>query len=348
MIYGSYRPGRYKKARVFFLLFTLACLGLTIALAFGAQGRAAAEIARPNKTGKSPYLPAVSWQEGLALDINVPVAEDISWRIKDNALQVIFTGAETIAALPSPNQFIDQNIHLASEEGKAMLLINLEGLPPIFSLRPTSRGYSIQWLEAGLRGKKIAIDPGHGGTDPGAVGLHLRLLEKDVTLPIALELRALLEKAGAEVLMTRTTDALLDPNHRQGRRIKTDLQMRRARIDEFSPDFSISIHHNSWKTGSAQGLETFYNPDSLNSVQAKRAAKQIHQVLVEKLQRKDRGVKIKGDAVLQVKAPAVLAEILYISNKAEEEILASPDFPSRAAAALFEGIAAYFQEPGGE
>ncbi len=66
------------------------------------------------------------------------------------------------------------------------------------------------------------------------------------------------------------------------------------------------------------------------------------------MQRYSRGIKPKNDAVLQVKAPAVLAEILFISNKEEEAMLAEPDFAKSAAAALFKGIAAFFQDPRGE
>lgn len=335
-----------QKARVFFLLFTLACLGLSLALAFTSRGAAAKEIPRPVRIGEN-RVPLLQWQEQFTLNINILSAMP-SCKVVANKLEMTLYPEGDQALFSAEEQFLDQNLSVRQAGAEVFLTVELGNLPPFFSLRPTDRGYSIQWLEAGLKGKRIALDPGHGGTDPGAVGRHLGLLEKDVTLPIALKLRALLEKAGAEVFMTRTTDALLDPEHRQGRSVRPDLLLRRDSIDAYSPDFSISIHHNSWKTGDVRGLETYYNPGSLNGFLAKEAAVEIHRVLLETLQRRDRGIKDKKDLVLQVKAPAVLAEILYISNKEEEALLAAPDFPEQAAKALFRGIAAYFQDPGGE
>jgi N-acetylmuramoyl-L-alanine amidase len=201
-----------------------------------------------------------------------------------------------------------------------------------------------------LAGKKIAIDPGHGGHDPGALGRRLGLQEKDVTLAIALELRTLLEEAGVEVFMTRSTDTLIDTTLLPGQHIRPDLWMRRDIVHEWSPDFFISIHINSWKDSTAAGIETYYNRYALNGPHSRVAAQLIQDRLVAEIARRDRGVKYKesSDAVLRLDDfPAVLAEILFVSNPVEERILADPGFAPKAAKALFLGIQDYFNTGGG-
>lgn len=340
MYYVRYKRKKNRRVkRVFFLLFALACIGLSFALAFGfGKGANFKLISRPTAAGQALPLLTIQRQERLLLHLNVPIDEGDSWRVRDNKLELTLLHNEAIAAFPLEEQYLEQQISFRREEGKVILVIELDNLPPIFSLRTTAQGYTFQWLEAGLAGKRIAIDPGHGGHDPGAVGHHLDLYEKNVTLAIALELKAMLEQAGAEVFMTRTTD------------IGSNYWTRHDLVNEYSPDFFLSIHNNSWSDKNARGLETYYNPMSLNGYHSKAAAKLVQNKLVAELQRYNRGIKYKkkSDAVLQVDAPAVLAEILFISNKEEEAMLAAPNLANRAAAALFKGIAAFFLDPRGE
>lgn len=350
MYYVRYKRKKNRRVkRVFFLLFALACIGLSFALAFGfGKGANFKLISRPTAAGQALPLLTIQRQERLLLHLNVPIDEGDSWRVRDNKLELTLLHNEAIAAFPLEEQYLEQQISFRREEGKVILIIELDNLPPIFSLRTTAQGYTFQWLEAGLAGKRIAIDPGHGGHDPGAVGHHLDLYEKNVTLAIALELQAMLEQAGADVFMTRTTDTLVDTTVKMDRSISPDLWKRHDLVNEYSPDLFLSIHNNSWSDKYARGIETYYNPNSLNSIPSKAAAKLIQNELVNELQRYNRGIKPKNDAVLQVDAPAVLAEILFISNKEEEAMLAAPNLANRAAAALFKGIAAFFLDPRGE
>lgn len=350
MYYVRYKRKKHRRRkRVFFLLFALACVGLSFALAFGfGKGPAAKLLSRPAAAGHALPLLTIDRQEQLLININIPVDENDSWRVKDNKLELTLVHKDAIAAFPAEEQYLDQQICFRREQNKVVLIIELDNLPPIFRLSTTAFGYAIQWSEAGLAGKRIAIDPGHGGHDPGAEGHYLGLYEKNVTLAIALELQAMLEKAGVEVFMTRSTDTLVDTTLKPGRHIRPDLWKRHDLVNDYSPDLFLSIHNNSWSDKYARGIETYHNPNSLNSFPSKRAAQLIQNELVAELQRYSRGIKPKNDAVLQVKAPAVLAEILFISNKEEEAMLAEPDFAKSAAAALFKGIAAFFQDPRGE
>lgn len=337
--YVSRKRKKHRKNRVFFLLFALACIGLSFALVFSlGKGAALNFIAKPAVTGHALPLLTIERQEQLLLHINVPIDKRDSWRVRNNKLELTLLHDDAFASFPTEEQYLDQQISFHRDEGNVVLVIELDNLPPIFSLKTTAQGYTIQWQEAGLAGKRVAIDPGHGGYDPGAVGHYLGLKEKNITLAIAHELQAMLEKAGAEVFMIRTAD------------IGSGYWTRHDLVNEYSPDFFLSIHNNSWSDKSARGLETYYNPISLNGYHSKAAAKLVQDKLVAELQRHSRGIKYKkkSDAVLQVDSPAVLAEILFISNKEEEAMLAAPDFANRAATALFKGIAAFFLDPRGE
>lgn len=346
MKYCPRQKSKLRRVRVFFLLFTLICIGLSIGLAFGLRGTALAVIPRPNATGQRAF-PAIRWLDRHVLSLSVPIADssEITWIARAGNLEISLPLA---AAEALGDDFLEQDVNLRREGDRAILVIPLDNLPPIFSLRRTAAGITVHWQQAGLAGKRIAIDPGHGGHDPGAVGGLLGLCEKDVTLAIALELNDLLIAAGAETFLTRTTDTLVDTNVKPGHNASPDFWKRHDLVQEYQPDFFISIHNNSWKTKNAYGIETYYNPGTLNGFTSKQAAEAVQKSLVAEFGRLNRGIKKKTDAVLRVDAPAVLAEILFISNWEEEAILAAPDFPGRAAGALFRGIAAYFEEAGGE
>lgn len=349
MYYLRYtKKKKRKKRRAFFLTFALVCVGLSFAMAFS-MGKQPVTV-KLNAEAANNALPLISIQrqQHPLVYINVPIGENDSWRVRKNILELTLSHADASAAFPPEEQPLDQHIGFRREEGRVVVELELDKLPPVFHFIKTETGYAIKWLEAGLAGKRIAIDPGHGGHDPGAVGQWLGLEEKNVTLAIALELKAMLEQAGAEVFMTRSTDTIVDETLQPGRHIRPDLWKRYELVSEYSPDLFISIHNNSWSDRFAYGIETYYNPNSLNAHHSKRAAKMVQEELVKEIQRYNRGIKPKNDAVLQVDAPAVLAEILFISNKEEEAMLAASGFPVRAAKALYEGIAAYFLDSGGE
>lgn len=351
MYYVRYKGKKKRRRRnAFFLTFALACMGLSFVMAISiAKNSDSTASIKAHAIGQPLPLVSIQRLEHPLVYINVPVGENDSWKVQKNKLELSLSHPEASASFPSEGH-IDQNIGFRREEGVVVLELELENLPPIFHFEKSETGYVIKWLDSGLAGKRIAIDPGHGGHDPGAEGRFIGLKEKNIILAIALELQEMLEKAGAEVFMTRSTDTLVDTTLQPGRHIRPDLWMRHDLVSDYSPDFFISIHNNSWSDTYARGIETYYNPMSLNGYHSKAAAKLVQDQLVAEIQRYSRGTKYKpkSDAVLQVDAPAVLAEILFISNKEEEAMLAAPDFPGRAAKALYKGIAAYFLDYGGE
>lgn len=173
---------------------------------------------------------------------------------------------------------------------------------------------------------KIFIDPGHGGKDPGAIGIK-GTRECDVVLGIALELRKLLEKAGVETVLSRESDKTLSLSERAGL------------ANESRADLFISIHCNGFTNSGAKGTEVFaYNGDGKG---VKLAGNILEEVCAE-LGTVNRGVKTENFAVLRLTAmTAVLIETAFITNAAEEEMMREAGFAAKMAGAVAKGIYKY-------
>ena len=179
----------------------------------------------------------------------------------------------------------------------------------------------------------IIIDAGHGGFDPGAVG-HSGLHEKEPNLAIAKKLAALLEKEGQKIILTRNSDQFLS------------LQRRVKLANQSGAQLFISIHANSINNTTAGGVETYYNDSSHEK--SRILAEKIHDKLGRNLGVKDRGIKNDNFYVIKyTKMPSVLIETAFLSNPKEEKLLSSPEFQSKAAALLADGIIDYLRENGG-
>jgi len=181
----------------------------------------------------------------------------------------------------------------------------------------------------------IALDPGHGGTDPGAVGNGFR--EKDLALQLALNIGEHLKGYGFDVFFTRTTDIYLP------------LKTRTDRINAAKPIASLSVHINSFYLPTANGIEIFHHPKSPKA--DKELVTGIWE-MVKDLGFRQRGVKTKNLHMLREissKIPAGLIEVGFIKNKADvDRLLNNLQEVSRAIAG---GIAMYFgpvEEPAEE
>lgn len=104
--------------------------------------------------------------------------------------------------------------------------------------------------------KKIVIDAGHGGRDPGKVGVN-EIQEKDINLAIAQKIREKLEEKGITVIMTREKDETLAPEGSANKQVE-DIKKRVKIIDEAAPALAVSIHQNSYHESSVQGAQVFY------------------------------------------------------------------------------------------
>lgn len=188
----------------------------------------------------------------------------------------------------------------------------------------------------GLKGKVIALDPGHGGSDSGAVGAG-RTLEKDITLNISTEVRRLLENDGAKVIMTRTTDRdVYGPNATAAE----ELGARVGIANRENTDLFVSVHIDAFSSSSARGTSTYYYPKTTGDI---RLADFIQEELVSEIGLQDRGKLPARFYVLKhAEMPAALAEVAFISNPYEENLLNDPAFIKKAAVGIYNGIAKYF------
>lgn len=190
-----------------------------------------------------------------------------------------------------------------------------------------------------LKGKIICIDPGHGGTDVGAIG-HIGgkdVYEKNITLSIALPLRDMLTSAGAKVVMTRDTDkdvygpwADADP----------ELQARCDIANESHADAFVSIHIDSFSNSSVDGTTAYYNAKSSKDL---LLAQMMHQATMNSLSIPDRGVKSNDFYVnVYTTMPSVLMEMGFITNDHRVKMLTSSWGPRGIAQSLFNGLVNYF------
>lgn len=193
-----------------------------------------------------------------------------------------------------------------------------------------------------LSGKVIVLDPGHGGLDGGATSKE-GLLEKDVTLEIAFELRDYLQEAGALVLMTREEDRdLADDDVRRVRERKVqDLKRRVELINHSDADMFISLHMNAIPSPKWSGAQTFYNRSIEEN---KHLAKFIQDEIIRNLENTNREAKPINNVYLikQAEIPGALVEAGFLSNPEEASLLSTKEYQQKVAASVYQGIMRYY------
>jgi N-acetylmuramoyl-L-alanine amidase len=170
----------------------------------------------------------------------------------------------------------------------------------------------------------IYIDAGHGGNDPGAVGNGIQ--EKDVVLPISLDLGRALQSMGYSVYYTRTDD------------VEIDLEPRVASAESINADVFVSIHANSLaaKNSDISGIETYH---ARGSTVGKELADYVHAQIIANTGANDRSVRGSGFYVIaRTSMPAILVETGFVTNPDEAANLNNPSYQKRMAEAIAKGI----------
>jgi len=244
--------------------------------------------------------------------------------------------------------------------------------PPMAPQVNRAGSYSLA-RQLGLGARKIVIDAGHGGHDPGTLGRG-GLQEKDLVLDVAVRLQRLVrEELGAEVVMTRSTDVFVP------------LEERTAVANAQGADLFLSIHANSSRNPGVRGIETYFlnfaqdphaeavaarenaiSPATLKDLQnlvkaialnskideSRDFASSVQEALVQTIRPiapdvSDRGVRTAPFYVLiGANMPSILAEIAFVSNPQEERLLRTPEHRDRIARSLLEGVRAYLDSLG--
>ena len=200
---------------------------------------------------------------------------------------------------------------------------------------------AVENRQADMREEKplVVIDAGHGGFDPGKVGINGQL-EKDINLSIAKKLKAYLEASDVNVVMTRDTDTGLYQSGDSHKKV-SDMRRRCDIINEARPDLVVSIHQNSYHQEEINGGQVFYYKTSQNG---KRLAEILQERFDYVLGEANRRVAKANDnyyLLLHVKEPIVIVECGFLSNRKEAKALESEDYQDRMAWTIHMGVMEY-------
>lgn len=225
------------------------------------------------------------------------------------------------------------------------------------------------------RKKIVVLDPGHGGKDPGAIGAYGKTYEKNITLAMGKELKALLEKKGYTVYLTRSTDIFIP------------LRQRVRIAQKHKADLFMSIHADSALNRNAKGLSVYTLSETASDKEAAALAerenkvdiiggvdfsgnsREINDILISLSQTDSRNKSSKfasyivsemsksiklisdthrfaGFAVLKAPdIPSALLEMGYLSNRSEENLLKQKSYRAKLADSVGKAIDKYFNDP---
>ena len=277
---------------------------------------------RENYYGKKPVAPVAEKASAKVAEAKAPAKEPPKAEVKP-AAEV----AEKLVAKPKANSQAKTESKPAPNHPIVLPTMPEKPVPEVVNYRTTG----------GIGGKTIVLDPGHGGSDPGAIG-PTGLQEKQVTLPIAEYLKSILEAKGAKVILTRTTDVDVYGPHASG---VDELQARVNVANGNRADAFISIHINSFSNPNVGGIATYYFD---GSDQSKKLASAVQGQIAEHSGfNGDRGIQPGNLYVLRHSLmPSILVELGFISNPKEEEHLKEMSTRQEFANELAKGLELYF------
>jgi len=202
-------------------------------------------------------------------------------------------------------------------------------LPPTLSKAPKNRPFpTIPAPVPNSDRPRIIIDPGHGGDDPGTIGIG-GFREKDVVLPISLDVAEILRKQDIEVIMTRDTDNFIS------------LEGRTDMANDLNADLFVSIHANAINLSrpDVNGLETYYYKSG------RRLAEVIHWSILNGVEIDNRGIRRARFFVLRHSTmPAVLVEVGFLTGEVDSSRLKDPNHRRQMAEAIARGIVEYIKQ----
>jgi N-acetylmuramoyl-L-alanine amidase len=317
--------------------------------------------------GLPPRIYVDMFGAALATDANEPI------KVEDGVLRQIrigqFTADVVRVVLDMTSPHGHQIFFLPDPQ---RLVIDIQGRAGAEPVAPAAQAVRLPAPAAKTQAKirKVVIDPGHGGKDPGAIGID-GLAEKDVVLTVAKKLaRKLQRDLGIAAVLTRRTDTFVP------------LETRTEIANAEGADLFISLHMNASSNGEARGLETYYLDNTNDEASIRLAAREnatsrqkvsdlqfilsdmaqnlkledsitlahrLHQSLVSGMSKKapevrDLGVKKALFYVLVgARMPSVLVEMFFITNKAEGRAMGRESYQDAVVEALFEGVQQYQQ-----
>lgn len=286
-------------------------------------------ISKPVNEVKTPVVSTqrptsntqVSTAQKPAAEVKAPVA---------SAQKPAATKASGPKVIVIPKNNGDNNKATSQKGGKVTTKSDKVELPLAIKAKSKFR------TGGGIKDKIITLDPGHGGSDPGAIGAS-GLKEKQITLEISMRVKELLEKEGAKVFMTRTTDKdVYAPNASD----RAELQARVNVAEKHNSDLFLSLHINSSVNKSVGGFSSYYYPKTDNDL---KIAKAIQDKFAKNFGVDNLGVRQANFYVVKrCSMPATLLEMCFISNPKEEKLMKSKWFQKKTARLIVEGVKNYF------
>lgn len=216
----------------------------------------------------------------------------------------------------------------------AMLLLLVAGLV-LFNRRLEEQISSVKVSEGT---DVVVVDAGHGGGDPGKVGIG-DILEKEINLQIAEKVRSGLEKKKIRVVMTREEDRMLAED-RGDQNKAADMKARVACINGAQAGLAVSIHQNSYPDASVHGAQVFYYSDS---EEGKAAAQIMQRALLAADPDNTRQEKANDSYYLlrRTEAPTIIVECGFLTNPEEAQNLSSDEYQEKIAQAVCSGVTEY-------
>jgi len=215
-----------------------------------------------------------------------------------------------------------------------LVSVNLKGDGTVGTVSETA-------VSSNLNGIKMVLDAGHGGADPGTIGVSTGGKESDVNLAITKRLEQALIKQGVAVVMTREDENSIADTK------AADMTERKRIITESGEDLTISIHQNKFEDTGVAGPQVFFYP---GSVEGEKFAKCLQQALNDTLKpAKPRSALSADYYVLRYGSePAVIIECGFMSNPEEDVLLHKTQYQIMIVNAIVEGVGDYVAESSAE
>jgi N-acetylmuramoyl-L-alanine amidase len=203
---------------------------------------------------------------------------------------------------------------------------------------------AVQAMSWAVAGRRIVVDPGHGGEDPGKVSTS-GIYEKDVNLQVAKKLQSLLVQGGVSVIMTREEDVALGADQDTLReRKRMDLTRRSELAVESGADLYITLHCNAFPKSRFSGAQVFYAPQTAGSLALAQAVQaELSDVL--KNTKRQPSEDTTSFVFKQAVIPTINVEMGFLSNPMEEQLLTQDEYQEKIAWAVYSGIARYYSTP---
>ena len=285
------------------------------------------------------YAKTTNAESILGIEFNEEGEYNLSVDQKNNVLELSFL--RDLVDINNLNLDIDDQIVRAIDISKNLdqyvIKIALEA-PVTFEEKSSSntntKAINLAFKNTEIMNSKyterlIVIDPGHGGKDPGAIGTSTRTKESDLVLKVGLMLQKQLEAKGFRTYITRDDDRYVD------------LYQRPNIANKLGADLFVSIHINAFSKPSAQGIEVLYAEDPSRDNYG--FARIMQDYLLSYLNRVDRGVVNRPRLIVlkNTMMPAVLAELGFLTNPEEEQLLIHDEYLQKSANAMFKSIIDY-------